>query len=163
MLARIVPMRPDVLFARRLAGRALELALVHLGVDEISVRFVADDPHVILPLPDGGLAFAQDWRRPSGEGLAVVYLKVDQEPPAARVVIRRLAQLIRPPHRSEFDPASVGCVRDGRENDVDLELALDELLASEGSLLAGQPQRMMDPSRHHRQPVVHRALKGVMG
>lgn len=156
-MPRLVAMPRDVLFQRRLAGRALDLALDSYGLDGISVKLNADDPRVVLPQADGSLAFSEDWRsKHAGDGLARVYLMLDGEPPKARVCIPSLALLVRKPHRLEFSPAQVGIARDGRLYDVDVELDLSELLAQEAGPLYRIPQKQAAVVARRRTPVTHR-------
>lgn len=143
---------PESLFLRRLAARAIESVLDGLQVRQLAIVCDADDPRVMRPHPDGSYRWARDWyAKDAGEGLARVHLNVTSW--HARVVVPKLDALIRPPHRSEFDARAVGIVRDGRENDIDTEIDLTEIVAEEGELMLGAPQKeskLATPGRPRR-------------
>ncbi len=139
MPRRPAPLDPLVLFPRRLAGRALAMALDGYSLAGVSRKFNADDPAECLP------GIARDefvFGDVSGRWapLATVYL----EGASARVIVEDIEKLIRPNHLRDFEPESLGIFHTPGRPDIDVTTDLTEVLeGDEGELLRTAPQRVL--------------------
>jgi hypothetical protein len=163
------------LFPPRLATRALRLALEAADVAPLCMVFASDDPSQVFPTPhvagaaDIGFRFADDWRGNSSQApLATVILLAPVpaageppnplSPPRARVTVPCLDDIIRPTHLDDWDRDALGLgAGTAADPDLDVEIDLSELLASEGELLASAPPRL-DP-----RPRFKRVVRVLMG
>lgn len=150
------PLPPEVLYPRRLAARALALALEGFDLGSVSRRFSADDPAECLPGPDGD-DFVFGDIRDRWEPIATVYL----DGTTARVVIPDIDRIIRPNHRGEFEPEEVGIFPAAGRADVDVTVDLSSVIESDGDLLRTAPQRVsaLSPSSYSH-PNVIRSVRG---
>jgi hypothetical protein len=151
------PIPPDVLHPRRLAARALAMALDGFELGTVARRFSPDDPTECLPGADPGeIAFGD--LRARWAPVAFVYLDGSR----ARVVIEDIQQVIRPNPRGEVDVEELGIFSRPGRPDVDVTVDLSEMNEREGELLRTAPQRILPrefaPSR---LPVVIRAVRGL--
>lgn len=134
---------PEQLYTRRLAARALALVLDSYGLSTVALRFAPDSLQECLPgLEEGEVLFGMDMLR-RWEPLVTVYVHRT----SARVIIERLAALIRGGHRREWEgPESVGIHPKPGQPDLDVEVDLGELIAAEGELLRTAPVHMPHPA-----------------
>jgi hypothetical protein len=147
---------PLVLYPRRLAYRALGVALdrFHLGV--MLVKLNPDDPTQALPgNAPGEIWFYEDFARGAGPIIATVLL----EETRARVIVERLDRLIRRNHLRDFRPAELGIARRDGLPDVDAVVDLTEVIEVEGTTMRTAKQRVLPPaSRPRRAPQAIRAF-----
>lgn len=137
-----VPLAPEVLYPRRLAGRALALALDGYDLGSVTRKFTADDPAECLPgIVRGEFVFGEVRER--WAPVATVYL----EGASARVIIGAVEKLLRPTHLdTELEEAGIFHLP-GRP-DIDVTIDLTEVIAADGELLRTAPQRVLP--RHVR-------------
>lgn len=152
-------MDPAVLYPRRLAWRALRMALERFQLGDMALKLNPDDPTQALPgVEPGEVWFYEDFDRGAGKVVAIVLLTGTR----ARVLVERIERLIRRNHRRGFVPREVGIVQREGAFDVDLEVELAEVIESdEGRLMRTARQRVLPPSsRPRRPPTVIRAFGG---
>jgi len=163
------PMSKDVLLQRRLANRALEVVLDQIGMGAIALKFNPDDPTQICPDLAGHWRFAADWRTRKAPtamrgqpDIGVAMVELLDGGLRARVVIRRVRELVRPVHRAEFEPQAVG-VMPGRVNDLDLEVDLEDVINEQLPKLANAPQKYLYCAMERRfaPPITKRCVSKV--
>ncbi len=155
-MAERASIAPGVLYPRRLAYRALRMALEQYGLAEMAVKLNPDDPTQTLPgVEPGEIWFYEDF----AEGRGLVVSTVLLEDGRARVLVDHISQLIRRNHRRDFQPREVGIVQRHGVPDVDLQVDLREVVEVEGALMRTAKQRVLSPaSRPARPPRVIRAF-----
>ncbi len=141
---------PLVLFPRRLAWRALRMALDRYQVEAIALKLNPDDPTQALPgAQPGEIEFFEDYDKGRGKVVAVVLL----EGTRARVLVERIERLIRRNHLRDFRPREVGIVHREGGYDVDVAVELQEVLEVEGERMRTAPQRVLSPASRPVRPV----------
>jgi hypothetical protein len=143
------PLPLEQLYPRRLAARALALALDGYGLTPVARRWNPDSPEELLPGADPdeyviGDRIAEHLRRPA----ARVYL----DGARARVIVEHLDDVLRPGHRKEFRPEEIGLYSQPGRPDLDIEVDLTNLIELEGALLRTAPQRLPPPNRPWTSP-----------
>lgn len=154
MARKPAPLDPLVLYERRIAGRALSMALDGYGLLDVARKFNADDPAECRPSITKGEFIFGDVEAP----VATVYL----EGASARVVIEAIDKLVRSSHLRDFEPEAVGIVHLPGRPDVDVTVDLTEVIQADGDLMRTAPQRLTPPSarRWASPPRVIRAFRG---
>lgn len=147
---------PEQLYPRRLAWRALELALDQFNLRVMALRLNPDDPSQCLPgVEPGEISFYEDFQEGRGKVIATVLL----EGGTARVLVERVERLIRRNHRTGFDPAEVGIFQQRGAVDLDLVVDLTEVMEVNGAAMRTARQRVLAPGAGpFRPPQVIRAL-----
>jgi hypothetical protein len=151
---------PEQLYPRRLAVRALELVLGHLGMSEAALKFNADDAEQAFPGPYPGEVriYEAGWDR-GQKPLAHVFL--EEAAGRARVVIPAAHLIVRPNHRKTFRAEDVGIQRHAGEPDVDMEADLSPVLDQFGVVLRTVPQKTV--VRRRRTLAAGGSYKGALG
>jgi hypothetical protein len=151
------PVRPDTLYPRRLALRALAIVLEHYGVTDVTVKLNPDDPEQAFPGPSDGEVrlFLDGWDR-GQRAVALVFLQAEK----GRVVVERLLDLVRSNHRAEFKPEDIGVFPAPGEPDVDMEVDLSSEIELMGEAMRTVPQRRL--ARRTRPAVTPSLLRRGM-
>lgn len=151
---------PHVLYPRRLAYRALRMALDHFHLEKMALQINPDDPSQALPGHEPGeVWFYEDFARGAGPVIAVVFLRGAFDAPHARVIVERIDRIIRRPHLVGFRPREVGIDRREGYPDVDMNIDLAEVVQVEGERMRTAKQRIPPPhSRPRRAPTAIRAF-----
>lgn len=147
------PLPMDQVYPRRLAARALTMALESLGLAAVAIRWNPDDPEELLPGgdPDEFVIGAPASEKP----VARVYLEGSR----ARVIVEHLDDVLRPGHRKEFEPAEIGLHPRPGDPDLATEVDLTPVIETEGDLLRAAPQRL--PARHARWTTPPRVIRAL--
>jgi len=159
MLRDLPPVPPEQLYPRRLAYRALSLALDALGMAGIALKLSPDDPTQALPGNQAGeVVIFEDFAEGRGSVIATVLL----EGTRGRVTVERLSRLVRRSHLRDFRPEEVGVSPRPDRPDVDVEVDLAEVIEQDGELMRTAPQRRPPPRYGPRgAPETIRAFGGT--
>lgn len=150
---------PEVLYPRRVAHRALELVLGHLGMDQVVMKLNPDDPTQAFPgAVPGEIRFYEKGWDEGQQALAAVFLEL--EAGRARVVIERARALVRTAHRKDFKAEELGFQRAPGEPDVVMEVDLGSIVDAYGDAMRTVPQRPPARMRRRAQGGTYRGALG---